>query len=66
MHTSATGLSGVVGNVTDSVRAKLQLVQLTDTALQTPCATPGMSCHTVCSDAAAFQGIRKPELVHAV
>lgn len=42
--TADTGLSGVVVNVSDGLRAKLQLVQLTDTALQMPCATPGMFC----------------------
>lgn len=41
-----TGLSGVVVNVTDNLRSKLQLVQLTGTALQMPCATPGMFCGT--------------------
>ena len=33
-------LVGVVDNVTDSIRANLQLVQLSGTLLQTPCATP--------------------------
>ncbi len=35
-------LVGVLDNVTDTVRANMELFQLSGTSLQTPCATPGM------------------------
>ncbi|DBA81176.1 TPA: hypothetical protein ACH3X2_006994 [Trebouxia sp. C0005] len=40
-------LVGVIDNVTDSVRANLQLLQLSGTLLQTPCATPSANGKSV-------------------
>ncbi|DBA88293.1 TPA: hypothetical protein ACH3X1_016534 [Trebouxia sp. C0004] len=40
-------LVGVVDNVSDSVRANLQLLQLSGTRLQTPCATPSANGKSV-------------------
>ena len=38
-------LVGVLSNVTDVVRANMELFQLSGTSLQTPCATPGVSLY---------------------
>ena len=34
------GLTGEIGNVTATTRSNMQLLQLSGTLLQTPCATP--------------------------